>query len=139
MALKKVGYQKFDLDPVALTGLEIGETVSGYFTGTMKSVHANGADNMIFRDKDTGESFAVYTAGNVRYLLQDGAVELGFYTEITRIDDKMVKGKKSSQYDVQQDSEDKNPWEDGGAADISKSNGADKSASSEGTDSKQLI
>lgn len=136
MALKKVGFQKFDLDPVALTGLDEGESVTGYLTGTMKSAHVNGADNMIFRNKDTGESFAVYTAGNVRYLLSDGAIAVGAYTQITRIADKMVKGKNSSQYEVQQDTDDKNPWEDGGAADISKANGAAHTSS---TDSKSLV
>jgi len=118
MALKKIGFKKFDREPVKLTALAVGDKVTGYFVGTMKSAHEGGADNMIFRDKDTGEQFIVYTAGNVKYDLKDQKFTIGWYTEITRIEDKMVKGKKFSQFTSAQDDEDTNPWEAGGAADV---------------------
>ncbi len=128
MALKEVKIREYDKEPVALTALEIGEAVDGYFVETAKSIHANGGDNLVFRDKETGETFPVYSAGNIRALLQGDDYKFGAYTVITRIDDKMVNGRKSTQYKMQQDADDMNPW-------LNKS----VSAGTNTADSKQLI
>jgi hypothetical protein len=109
MALKPIGVGSFDGEPVALTSLAIGEAVEGYCVGHMKSKHENGGDNLIFTDKVTGDKFAVYTAGNVKYQIRDNEIEYGYFTRITRLDDKMIKGKKSTQYRTEQDSDDKAP------------------------------
>ena len=126
MALTEVGFRKFDAEPVALTSLEVGESVAGYCVGTIKSMHNNGADNLIFRDKETGETFVVYTAGNVRYQIQDGAIAMGIYTVITRLEDKMVKGKNSSQFQTQQDADEINPWGENPRKDFNATKTEDK-------------
>jgi len=84
--------------------MQIGEELIGYVIGTEPSLQNADVKNLIMR-KLTGETVRVYTAGNLRYIVADGKVKEGMLTKITRIADKMVKGKNSSQFNVEQDDE----------------------------------
>lgn len=87
-----------------LTDLEVGGSITGYFLGTRVSTQIEGAVSLLMLID--GERFAVSAAGNVKYMLQDGKLYPGQNTRITRVDDKKVKGKKSTQFTVEQDAED---------------------------------
>jgi hypothetical protein len=93
---KKINYKK-------LTDLKEGEQLTGYVTNITDSTKIEGQKNITM--VIDGQETLVSPSGNVRYLLQDGKIALGALTRITRIADKMVKGKKSTQFDVEQDSE----------------------------------
>jgi hypothetical protein len=99
-----------------LTGLKEGESITGYvirFEESMQSKTAREEDptrepefNVIMQDQETGGTFLVYSAGNIKYIIKDRKMKVGLLTKITRIADKLV-GKKmkkmSSQYKVEQD------------------------------------
>lgn len=87
-----------------LTELEVGDSITGYFLGTRASTQIEGALSLIMLIE--GERFFVSAAGNVKYMLQDGKLTPGCNTKITRTEDKKVKGKKSTQFTVEQDDED---------------------------------
>lgn len=84
------------------TKMEIGEEVFGYVVDFPSGQYGT---NLLMEDKE-GNTFVFGTSGNLRYLVQDGLIKAGLYTRITRLADKKVKGKVSSQFDVAQDSDD---------------------------------
>jgi hypothetical protein len=85
------------------TDLAVGESILGYVTQIVDS--KLGGKNIILKGKD-GATTLFFTAGNLRYMLQDNKIAVGSYTRITRLESKQVKGKTSSQYKVEQDSTD---------------------------------
>ena len=90
-----------------LTELAEGESLTGYFLGSKASTSIEGAVSLIMLIGD--EKFFVSAAGNVKYMLADGKLTAGQNTRITRIEDRKVKGKKSTQFTVEQDPEDTVP------------------------------
>lgn len=94
---KKVNFKK-------LTGLNEGDQLIGYVTGFSDSTIVEGQKNI--QMVIDGESALVAPAGNVKYLITDGKLQVGLKTRITRIADKMIKGKKATQYTVEQDASD---------------------------------
>jgi hypothetical protein len=84
--------------------LAVGEELIGYVTGFEPSLQNPDNSNILMRGLD-GASFRVYTAGNIKYMIKDGKIQKGLLTKIVRLADKNVKGKMSSQFDVQQDPE----------------------------------
>ncbi len=95
------------------TALEIGESLEGYLLRLNE-----------YTDKETGEvnrnfvlliddkRIRIYPSGNIKYMLQDGKLDVGMNTRITRVEDKMVGGKdgkrkmKATDFLVEQDDED---------------------------------
>ena len=92
-------------EAVKLTGLKHGESVTGFIIGLVPSLQNPDVMNIFMRSEDGSQSFYVYTAGNVKYMIADGKLEIGLLTKITRLADKDIKGKKSSQFEVLQDPE----------------------------------
>lgn len=88
------------------TAMEVGSSVEGYVARFEASRMVEGQQNIILQTKD-GEQLVFFTAGNIKYMINDGKIREGLYTRITRNEDKKVKGGKvSSQFTVEQDPED---------------------------------
>lgn len=102
MAFQDVN-QQASKEAVKLTGLKIGDTVTGFVVGFRESKQNPENQNILMREENGEGTFYVYTAGNVKYLIKDGKIKSGLLTKIERIADKMVGGKKSSQFRVMQD------------------------------------
>jgi len=92
-----------------LTELEIGAALTGYYLGFKPSTTIEGALSLIMLID--GEKFLVSAAGNVKYNVMDGKLALGRNTKITRNEDVKVKGKKSTNFTVEQDADDTIPVE----------------------------
>lgn len=90
-------------DAVKLTQLNVGGAVTGFIVKLVPSLQNPETSNILMKQEDGDGTFYVYTAGNIKYLITDGLIKVGLLTKITRIDDKMVGGKKSSQFTVEQD------------------------------------
>jgi hypothetical protein len=89
-------------DMLKLTGIGVGESVTGYLLGIKPS--PKGGFFLIMRiGEDTQD---VTASGNIKYLVMDGALKLGLNTQITRQPDTKVKGMKSTSFQVQQDPDD---------------------------------
>lgn len=87
-----------------LTGLKVGESITGYAVGVDESKHvrAPGALSLIMRIE--GKRVSVSVAGNVKWLLKDGKIKTdGPNTKITRIADALSGGKLSTKFTVEQD------------------------------------
>ena len=91
-------------DPIKLTGLKVGDSVTGHVLNFVDSLQNPDNKNILLQLEDGGTAY-VYTAGNVKYMINDGKIQEGLLTRITRIDDKTVKGKRSSQFTVEQDAD----------------------------------
>lgn len=91
---------------VALAQMEVGASLTGHVIGFEQSVKYKDKTNIIIKEATTGERLSLSTAGNVNYMLKDGKIKAGLNTRFTRIEDKVIKGKKSTQYTVEQDPED---------------------------------
>lgn len=110
MALKSVvGGSKRFITPdetITATGMNQGENFDGYLIlvdtytaqdGTIKTPMYFSVGEKVIR---------LYPAGNLKYAIQDGKFKLGQLTRITRIEDKIVKGRKSTNFEILQDDED---------------------------------
>jgi hypothetical protein len=87
-----------------LTELKVGESVTGYLLGIDTSTKIEGAQNL--RLRIDGTVFSYSAAGNVKYMIRDGELQFGQNTRITRLEDRKVKGKSSSNFKVEQDPDD---------------------------------
>lgn len=96
---------KSTAEPVKLTSLAVGESVTGFVLSFVPSKQNPDVSNIFMKSEDGADTFYVYTAGNVKYMIADGKIEKGILTKIVRLEDAMVKGKKSSQFDVLQDAD----------------------------------
>lgn len=111
MALKKINRsggnagRNANADPVKLTSLAVGASLVGYIERIVKSTLDDGSMNLIMTSVDLSQTFFVYPAGNVKWMIKDNEIKTGIYTEIVRTADRVVKGKKSTQFDVSQDEE----------------------------------
>ena len=118
MALKKivkdtqVGVNEFGRK---LAEMEVGESVSGYLVSTFvpKAVAEEGRNDkaIVLRDKTTGKNVFYYTAGTLKYDVNDDALALNQFTVITATGKQARKAKngkayKLSTFEVQQDDED---------------------------------
>lgn len=93
-------------EAVKLTQLPIGGEVTGYLVRMVPSTQNPDNMNFLFKSAEGGDdTFYVYTAGNIKYMIGDGLIKEGLLTKIVRLADKMVGGKKSSQFEVLQDPE----------------------------------
>ena len=99
----KSGGGKATSEAVKLTSLDIGASVTGYVLSFVPSLQNPDNQNIFMRSEDGEHTFYVYTAGNMKYLINDGKIEKGLLTKITRLENKNVKGKTSSQFEVLQD------------------------------------
>lgn len=99
-----------------LTDLKIGDSLIGYVvrfeeSSLSKTARKDDPDapivnNLVMQDEGSKENYTVFSAGNVKYMINDGKIQTGLLTKITRIDDAMVGKKlkkKSSQFTVEQD------------------------------------
>ncbi len=89
-----------------LTELQIGDVLEGYVRGFPVSKHGANISLKLTQDYGeftTGQEILIFPAGNVRYMLIENEVVAGQLTRITRVADKNVKGKNSSQFAVEQD------------------------------------
>lgn len=108
MAFKNVN-QRFNIEgKLALTELAIGASFTGHLLSVKKYFSEEYDREMIsllFKAED-GKTTVVYPAGNVKYMIQDGKLTIGQNTRITRRSDTKVKGKKSTNFAVEQDPDD---------------------------------
>lgn len=89
-----------------LTKMAVGEAFEAYvvkFTET--EIKGRKATNIVFQDDD-GETLTAGASGNLKYMVQDGKIETGLKTRITRLADKKVGQLNSSQFKVEQDPDD---------------------------------
>lgn len=96
MAFEKVGKSTFK----KLTELKQGEALTGYLLATKDGSLENSKFLVMRID---GNDTDVAAAGNVRYMVQDNKLAVGRLTRITRLADKKVKGKTSTDFEVEQD------------------------------------
>jgi hypothetical protein len=87
-----------------LTELAVGESVTGYLLSIEQSKKLENAQNMFMKIGDAKVGYGV--VGNIKYLVADGKLTIGANTRITRLEDVKIKGKRASQFDVEQDTED---------------------------------
>ena len=85
------------------TEIAVGDSVTGYVTRFMKNENL-GVTNIELQ-LENGEKLVLFPAGNIRYAVADGKIQQGLLTRFTRTADKMVKGKKSTQFTIEQDTE----------------------------------
>lgn len=110
MALKSVsgGTRNFITpdESVASTSLETGGSLEGFLIQIDSYVDKDGLTKTpLFFKKEDGKIMRVYPSGNIRYAIEDGKLTIGQFTRITRVEDKKVKGKVSSQFEILQDDE----------------------------------
>lgn len=87
-----------------LTDLKVGEAVTGYLLGIEKSTKLENAQNMFMKIGDAKVGYGV--VGNIKYLIADGKLTIGANTRITRLENIKIKGKQSSNFNVEQDTDD---------------------------------
>jgi len=80
--------------------LEVGASVEGYVTSFGQGKHGP----IINMKTSTGEAVSMFTSGNLRWAVTDEKIKLALLTRVTRIPDIQVKGMNSSQFDIEQDS-----------------------------------
>lgn len=102
MALRDVSEGNF----FKLNGMKQGETYKCY---TVREVDVEfdgrASKNVIVVNAETNEEQTIGTPGNLKYLVKNGKLEMGVYTEITRIEDKKYGKLTGSQFTVAQDSD----------------------------------
>jgi hypothetical protein len=110
MALKSIngGGRKFITpdESIGSTSLEVGGIIEGYLLLIESYTDKDDLVKtpMYFLRKDD-TVLRVYPSGNIKYAIEDGKLTLGQFTQITRVEDKKVKGRTSSQFDIAQDDE----------------------------------
>lgn len=87
--------------------LKVGEAYEGYVVKfTTSKLKDKDVTNIVMQNAASGETETLGAQGNLRYMVEDGKIETGQLTRITRIADKKVGGLMSSQFRVEQDPED---------------------------------
>lgn len=124
-------------DPLKLTSLKVGEERVGYIERIVKSSLEDGGMNLIMTSEDLSQTFFVYPAGNVKWMLKDNEIQTGILTKIVRTADRVVKGKRSTQFDVFQDASVELPAFTGTSTRATKSNST--TAAKQATDRAALI
>lgn len=86
-----------------LVKMEVGETVTGHVVGFDESTVNPGAHYIVMQ-LENGEKISVSAKGNLRYRREDGDIEVGQLTTITRNPDRKSKnGKNVSDFYFAQD------------------------------------
>lgn len=85
---------------VITSKLAIGASVSGKLLGLEANRNYPDNKNLILENAD-GDKVTVLTSGNLNYAIKDGKFEVGRSYVITRKENKMIKGKSSTQYQIQ--------------------------------------
>jgi len=102
MALQEVTAGNF----FKLNDMKIGQTFKCYPIKVVDvTVQGRPAKNILVVNAETNEKITVGTPGNIKYLVNDGKLEMGVYTEITRGEDKKYGALKGSSFKVAQDPE----------------------------------
>jgi hypothetical protein len=86
---------------IKATEIEVGSSLTGYVTRFIENANL-GVTNVALT-LENGEDAVLFPAGNIRYAVQDGKIKIGYLTRFTRNADKMVKGKKSTNFTIEQD------------------------------------
>lgn len=102
MAFKQIGNGSITFKK--LTDLAVGDSVTGYLLGIDQSTKIEGAQNL--RLRVDGQVLSYSVAGNIKYMIRDGELNIGQNTRITRLEDTKVKGKKATKFAVEQDADD---------------------------------
>lgn len=89
-----------------VTDLKVGESLTGYYLSHEVSSNPQAKGAITLAMRIDGKNVGVSAAGNLKYIIQDGKITTGALIRITRLDDKKVKGMRSSQYSVEQDLDD---------------------------------
>jgi hypothetical protein len=79
--------------------IKVGDSVTGYVTAI---VEGQFGPNVKLQMED-GSSVTLLSAGNIRYAISDGKIRVGLLTRFTRNADKLVKGKTSTNFTIEQD------------------------------------
>lgn len=89
------------------TDLAVGESIVGHVLGFEQSPKYADKTNLIMQNAE-GERIVLGTAGNISYMIKDNKIKAGLNTRITRNEDRQAAkgGKTSSNFTVEQDSED---------------------------------
>ena len=107
MALKSVSGSSGVSSTVKAAKMEVGTSVSGYLKKIEESQQYPGQFSLILVDKESGKTFRLSGAGNIKYIVADGLLTEGLFTQVTRLPDaKTKKGLMSSKFDIAQDDED---------------------------------
>jgi hypothetical protein len=102
MALKEVATGNF----FKLNGMTQGQTYKCYPVKVVEvTIDGRPSKNVIVVNAETSEEQTIGTPGNLKYLVNDGKLNMGEYTEITRIEDKKYGKLTGSQFKVAQDNE----------------------------------
>lgn len=104
MAFKNVN-SRSEGEIVKTTELKVGESLTGYVTAVNSYTYEGQQLHSLSMVKEDGTKITLRPSGNLRYMIADGKVKEGLLTRITRTADKKVKGKNSTQFEVEQDSE----------------------------------
>lgn len=100
MALKNVDERGAFKTMGALTP-NVGDSIAGFITGIVKGQYGF---NFLFTT-EAGEELTIGLPTNIQYKINDGKIQAGLYTVITREGDKKSKGKTAQTYRVEQDDE----------------------------------
>jgi hypothetical protein len=102
MALKEVATGNF----FKLNGMTQGQTYKCYPVKVVDvTIEGRPSKNIVVVNAETGDEQTIGTPGNLKYLVNDGKIDMGVYTEITRIEDKKYGKLNGSQFTVAQDDE----------------------------------
>jgi hypothetical protein len=102
MALKDVSQGNF----FKLNGMEKGQTFKCYPVRVIDvTIEGRPSKNVLVINAETNEEQTIGTPGNIKYLVNDGKLNMGEYTEITRGEDKKYGKLTGSSFTVAQDSE----------------------------------
>lgn len=95
-------YEDITSNVVAATKLAIGGNFQGKLLDIVDNVRYKdqGAKDLIMEDEE-GKEFRVFTGGSLKYAIQDGKFEVGRTYRVTRLENKTVKGKSSTQFQIQ--------------------------------------
>lgn len=104
MAFKDISAANSVSRYIKATEMEVGSSITGQIQAIRPSKNIEGQFT-IYMTLDSGENVGFNPAGNIKYLLQDGKIKEGYLTRITRLNDKKVKSKVSTQFRVEQDTD----------------------------------
>lgn len=95
-------YEDITSSVVAATKLDIGKSFQGKLLDIVDNAKykEQGAKDLIMEDAE-GKEFRVFTGGSLKYAIADGKFEVGRTYRVTRLENKTVKGKSSTQFQIQ--------------------------------------
>lgn len=94
-----------DTNVVITSKLAIGASIQGKLLGMEANRNYPTNKNLILAGAD-GKTTTVLTSGSLNYAIKDGKFEVGRTYKITRLENKTIKGKSSTQFQIQRLKED---------------------------------